>query len=174
MYINIETQEYPVYLNDIRNKYPNKSIPDSISEETLEELGYSEIYVQPEPEYNYKLQTIRRLPPEFLDGKFQIKFEVVNKSQEQVYEELSREYVNLIQSRLDSFAQTRNYDTIFTARTYINSSIENFKNEAIRASELQDTTWSKCYEILDLVKSGKMEIPTEDELISLLPTLSWD
>ena len=35
----------------------------------------------------------------------------------------------------------------------------------------RSAVWAKGYEILDLVKAGEMEIPSQEELISLLPTL---
>ena len=35
----------------------------------------------------------------------------------------------------------------------------------------RSAVWAKGYEILALVKTGEMEIPSQEELISLLPTL---
>ena len=89
-------------------------------------------------------------------------------------EELQYNFSQVIQSRLDALAQSRGYDNIVSVCSYKDSPNPKFKAEADRAILLRDTTWTKCYEILNDVVDGKREIPTLDEILSELPELTWD
>ena len=88
-------------------------------------------------------------------------------------EELIDKYTATIQRRLDAFAQTRNYDNIFTACTYVTSEVPSFRTEAEHCVHIRDTTWSTCYQIMGEVLAGERTIPTLDELLELLPRLVW-
>lgn len=83
-------------------------------------------------------------------------------------------YVAAVQKRLDTFAQTRNYDNIFTACTYATSTNTKFSAEGLRCISLRDATWAKCYEVLAAVDAGTRTAPTIDELLAELPALTWE
>lgn len=90
-------------------------------------------------------------------------------------EEIQERLTSIIQYKLDSFARTRNYDSIISCCSYFNSKDEKFSKEAEQCIDLRDATWRKAYEILDDVKSGKRNIPTEEELLEELGlnNLKW-
>ena len=78
------------------------------------------------------------------------------------------------QKRLDAFAQTRGYENINSATTYINSSVTKYKNEGTYASSARDSTWNALYQIIEDVADGNREkIVDFSEIESELPTLAW-
>ena len=88
-------------------------------------------------------------------------------------EEIKAQITDAIQHRLDSFAQIRHYDDIFTAATYATSSVPLWQMEGQYAVNARDATWAKAYEILMAVESGAREIPTIEEVFAELPELKW-
>ena len=87
--------------------------------------------------------------------------------------EIIATYTAAIQKRLDDFARTRNYDGILSAATYATSQVPKFKAEGQYAVEARDATWAKCYEVLAAAEAGSRPMPTLDELLAELPTLTW-
>ena len=89
-------------------------------------------------------------------------------------EEIKKMFTDAIQKHLDTTAQSRRYDSIFTAISYVNSTDETFAREAQACLVWRDKVWRKCYDILDAVEAGEREIPTMEELIAELPTIEWN
>jgi hypothetical protein len=78
------------------------------------------------------------------------------------------------QKRLDAFAQTRGYENINSATTYISSSVTKYKNEGTYAATARDSTWSALYQIIEDATDGNREkIVDFSEIVSELPTLAW-
>jgi hypothetical protein len=92
---------------------------------------------------------------------------------EKTKEQIIKEYQAAVQKRLDDFAQTRNYSGILSACTYSTSLVARFNAEGQYCVNARDTTWAKCYEILDAVNSNSRPMPTLEQLMSELPVLSW-
>jgi len=88
-------------------------------------------------------------------------------------EEIIANYTERIQQRLDTFANTRNYDGILSACTYATSNVPKFAAEGQYCVDIRDTTWATSYQILDDVLSGLRPMPTIDELFTELPELIW-
>lgn len=86
---------------------------------------------------------------------------------------LQRKLTRLVQQHMDIVAQERNYDNIISCTTYATSQNPKFSAEGQAAVEWRDNVWVECYQILDDVKAGNRDIPTEEELIAELPTLTW-
>lgn len=80
---------------------------------------------------------------------------------------------SVVQSRLDAFAQSRGYDNILSACTYIGSSVPKFAAEAQTCINLRDATWAACYAILADVNAGLRTLPTVDSTPIELPLLEW-
>lgn len=89
-------------------------------------------------------------------------------------EEIKKMFTDAIQKYLDTTAQSRRYDNIFTAISYVNSTDETFAREAQACLVWRDKVWRKCYDILDAVEAGEREVPTMEELIAELPTIEWN
>jgi len=78
-----------------------------------------------------------------------------------------------VQSHLDTFAQTKNYDSILSACTYATSAIPKFAREGQDAVNARDTTWAACYTLLEAVQAGVATITSESDFLSYLPKLEW-
>lgn len=79
-----------------------------------------------------------------------------------------------IQNRLDSFAGTRNYDSILSAASYVNSTNAKFAAEGKYCVELRDATWATAYQILyDVLEGARPEPESIEDIESELPTMQW-
>jgi len=82
--------------------------------------------------------------------------------------------VDATQARLDSFAQTRNYDGILSLCTYATSPTAKFAIEGQYGVEARDATWAKLYDILAEVQAGTRPVPTGFlDVEPELPALVW-
>lgn len=90
-------------------------------------------------------------------------------TKEELEAKIQAELTNVVQTALDDFAKTRNYDGILSVCSYANSANPKFKAEADYCIKLRDDTWAAGYGIVDQVKSGIRDIPTPEEVIALLP-----
>lgn len=84
------------------------------------------------------------------------------------------------QARLDTFAQTRNYDGILSACTYAGSTNAQFAKEGTYCVAARDNTWNTLYTILAQVQAGNW--PTTgagkqpsgySDIEASLPALAW-
>ena len=90
-----------------------------------------------------------------------------------------KRYTVLIQSILDKEAYKLGYTGINesisgacnSVCTYIDTGISKFDSEGKAFRIWRSQVWNKAYEILALVKNGDMEIPSEEELLEMLPKL---
>lgn len=77
-----------------------------------------------------------------------------------------------VQRFLDATARAQGYDDIRSAVTYADEpAVPKFHAEGQAFRAWRSLVWARCYEVLDEVKSGARPVPTESELISLLPDL---
>ena len=90
---------------------------------------------------------------------------------EKTEEELQRDYTKLIQSILDIEAQKLGYDNCLSVCSYMDTGVQKFDDEGTCFRKWRSAVWNKGYELLDKVTSGEMEIPSEEELIEMLPKL---
>ena len=88
-------------------------------------------------------------------------------------EETTQKFIDLIQLRLDRFAQTRGYDGILSACSYAVSTATEFQSEGVFCVEKRDATWLTAYAILNDVTSGARPMPTWAEVEAELPDLEW-
>jgi len=89
-------------------------------------------------------------------------------------EQIKDEIVVQTQQRLDSFAQTRNYDGILSACTYASDPDPQFRLEGQYCVDARSATWAKLYEILAEVEAGTRPMPTGyADIEPELPPLAW-
>lgn len=82
--------------------------------------------------------------------------------------------VSAVQQRLDSFAQTRSYDSILSLCTYATSQVPKFATEGQYGVNARDAHWAKCYSILADVQTGTTPMPSSvDEVLNQMPALAW-
>lgn len=88
-------------------------------------------------------------------------------------ENLQQKYTKLVQNYMDKAVQVKGYDDVFTCVSYVDSTDEIFKREANIVLAWRDKVWRMCYEVLAEVKAGKRAVPSEAELLAMLPKLEW-
>lgn len=79
----------------------------------------------------------------------------------------------VVQRRLDEWAKERGYESILSLCTYATSTVPKFQAEGQRGVEVRDTCWQFGYSLLAQVESGQAPIPSEDELLQMLPPMEW-
>lgn len=78
------------------------------------------------------------------------------------------------QTRLDDFAQTKTYDSMLSACTYVTSSVARLKAEGQYCVDARDSTWEILYTILGEVEAGTRPMPESyADIESELPVLEW-
>lgn len=87
--------------------------------------------------------------------------------------EIQQQLTAAVQRHMDTTVQTRGYDNILSACSYVNTGIERFDIEGATCRAWRSTVWDKCYAILAEVKAGTRAVPSAEELISELPKLEW-
>lgn len=92
-------------------------------------------------------------------------------TQEEIEAKIQKQLTDAVQQVLDKKAQELNYDSCLSVCSYIDSGIQKFDDESRAFRKWRGAVWARGYEILDLVKSGKLPIPSEEELIAMLPEL---
>lgn len=92
-------------------------------------------------------------------------------TQEDINIETQQQYTNFIQQLLDAEAQNLGYDNCLSVCSYMDTGVQKFDDEGSCFRKWRSAVWNTGYEILDKVKSGKMEIPSEEKLIKMLPKL---
>lgn len=88
-------------------------------------------------------------------------------------EDLQAKYTRLVQDYMDKAVQTRGYDDVFTCISYVDSTDEIFRREALAVLAWRDKVWRMCYDVLAEVNAGKRAVPSEAELLAMLPKLEW-
>ena len=196
MYINTQTNEYPLRESDIREAHPNVSFPTPFR--PIE--PYRFVTKMPKPSHNPVIEKVVELSPQYneSEGVWEQVFDVVTKFEEYTDEEnvthtvedqiqaaieaqqaklassVQTIIVDAVQARLDAFARTRNYDNILFACTYATSTVPKFQTEGQYAVELRDETWAVLYSILDDVLAGELPMPESyDDVEPMLPVMEW-
>ena len=78
-----------------------------------------------------------------------------------------------VQVHMDMTVKSRGYDNLLSACTYAASNNTKFKAEGLACTQWRDDVWSFCYQLMSDVIQGIRPLPTEDEIITMLPTLNW-
>jgi hypothetical protein len=78
-----------------------------------------------------------------------------------------------VQAHLDATARARSYDSALSCVSYINSTVTTYQAEAAAMRDWRDAVWLRCYELLAEVQAGTRPIPTEQQLLALLPAIDW-
>jgi hypothetical protein len=83
--------------------------------------------------------------------------------------EIEKQLSLAVQRYLNNTAIQYGYNNIISACTYTNSSNLIFSAESQAFVLWRDAVWTFCYSYLSDVSAGTKSIPTESEIISLLP-----
>jgi hypothetical protein len=194
-YLHLATSRYPVSQSQIRAENPQTSYPASFPVPD----GYAVVFPAPAPSCDPVTQIAREIAPVLTSkGHYEQAYEIVSRFVEYTDEQnvvhtvaeqeaaaiqadaiaktqaFIASVVSATQSRLDTFAQTKNYDGILSACTYASSAIPKFASEGQYAVNARDNTWATLYTIMGEVEAGTLPMPASvDEVMSLLPELVW-
>jgi hypothetical protein len=174
-----EVVQYPYTLRQMQLDNPKTSFPRNVAMKSsvLADFYVFPVTATPTPSWDPRIQTVEEVEPELIDGVWTQRWEVRSASpQEQAVTNatLQAKFSDLIQKRLDDFAQTRNYSSILTAVSYENDSNPKFAREAADAKRLRSETWTTAYIILAEVEAGTRPVPsTLSDIEADLPVLEW-
>ena len=106
-----------------------------------------------------------------------VSYNVETKTQDEIDAEIETSRVHIqsqIQQRLDSFAQSRMYDSALSCCSYSASTDPTFNAEANYMLTARESTWTASRTIYDDVVAGNRAIPNDiSEIEGELPTLAW-
>ena len=106
-----------------------------------------------------------------LDNPEMVEKEVLPQDTEQTETEIQERLTRSIQGRLDKKAKELLYDSCLSVCSYVDTGVQKFDAEGRAFRKWRSAVWEKGYEILDQVKAGQRDIPTEAELLAELPEL---
>ena len=170
--------EYPIY--DVRQRFAQTSFPEGVPEQSLPE-GCVRVADCPQPPFDPITQVASEVSPVRIDGVWRRHWTVTAlDAAETAANQLAR-LVNLqddivwqTQHRLDAFAQTRHYDGILSACSYLSSSVGRFSDDALYCLRARDETWAALYAVLAGVQAGTHALPSGfADIEPLLPALQW-
>ena len=145
------------YIADIRNEYPNMSIPDDTD---CTDLGYVFLIETQAPVqegfYAREVEPISNLQ----------QWELVPMNKDEIISLVTKS----IQELLDKEAQLKGYDSILSACSY--AGYDNpFRAEGEAYGVWRANCWQAGYALLAEVQMGTKPMPTVEEVLALMPTL---
>lgn len=74
--------KFPYTLNDLRQSYPNVSFPSNVDDAFLEQYGMRRVHSSEPPKVEFWQKVLRKLP-EFVEGRLQEAWQVIDVSKEE-------------------------------------------------------------------------------------------
>jgi hypothetical protein len=94
------------------------------------------------------------------------------KIKEESPEQIIARLESALDAHLDEVAQSYRYESIRTMVTYALSTNPQFASEGNAGLQFRDAVYTRGIEIISEVQAGEREIPTEEELIALMPSIT--
>ena len=170
--------QYPYSLVAAAEDFPNVTFGSSPSDETLNQFGIVRVYFSEQPAHSL-FQQLQESTPEFsqTNQRWEQTWLVTDMPPEQalafkqsIFDDISTQ----VQKRLDDFVKTRGYTSILTACSYVDSTVAEFKNEAVFCIQLRDTTWQTVYQIFAEMEAGTRPFSVGlTDIESDLPIMQW-
>lgn len=175
--VNDVIEKYPYSFGDLQAENPNTSFPEDPSDALLAEWDVYPVAPVAVPSYDAINQSVEQGAPVKVSGQWTQTWVVRPATAQEIADRtqaLQSSIVAQTQSRLDTFARTRNYDGILSLCTYATSPTQKFADEGQYGITARDATWSKLYEILAEVQAGTRPMPSSyADIEPDLPPLAW-
>lgn len=170
-------QEYPLSIYSWRIANPNVSLPAQPTEAQLNEQGIYSVVDVPPPVVDPLIDAVDDAGAQLVDGIWTHVWNVRPATEAEIaaaMQEIQTSIIANTQSRLDTFAQTRNYDGILSACTYATSTVPKFQVEGQYCVDARDQTWATLYQIMAEVQAGTRPMPRSfADVEPDLPVLAW-
>lgn len=181
MYVLTNNQtvlKFPYTIDELKNENPNTSFPVNLTTEVLAQHGVFPV-VSTTATFDELTQIAELTGCSFNSSRnrWETAWTVRTKTQEELDKDFDVFHgvaVKKTRERLDEFAQTRDYDSILSACSYVNSTVPKFQAEGQYAIAARDQTWSTLYQILADIESGnRPRVSLFSDIEGELPTLTW-
>lgn len=86
-------------------------------------------------------------------------------------ESCKQEILTFTQEYLDDFAKTKHYDSILSVISYLDSTVEEYRNDAMRCRDLRDSIWAIT---VDTITKIDFRMEHIEDFKILLPKLTWN
>jgi hypothetical protein len=87
-------------------------------------------------------------------------------------EQIIKRLESALDAHLDAVAQSYRYESIRTMVTYALSTNPQFAAEGNAGLQLRDAVYTRGIEVIEEVEAGERNVPTEEELIALMPSIT--
>lgn len=87
MYVKVKNQaveKFPYSINNFRRDHKNISFPSLISDEILRQYGVYKVIEVDQPSHDHATQYIREANPEFINGTWTQKWEIVERTADEI------------------------------------------------------------------------------------------
>ena len=155
-----------------------EELPPVTREEERQELVREEQYIEEVRDENGEvIKPAEIIPAEYKTVLVDVtvrRFQIVaipEPTPEEQAAALQKHYTDLIQRLLDTEAQKLGYDNCNSVCTYVDTGVAKFDAEGVAFRKWRSAVWAKGYELLAEVQAGTRPVPTEEELVELLPKL---
>lgn len=118
------------------------------------------------PTVDHEVEDVGHILP--IDG-LDTKFKVTPKPPEVVAAVWQQRKTAVVQKHLDATAQAKGYDGILSAASYAGSKHRVYGPQGIAFRDWRDACWDYAFQVLTDVKTGKRQMPTDEQLLSELP-----
>ena len=181
MYVKIannSVETYPYSVNNLKTDNPNVSFPKDISDSLLQEWDVYPVTIVDSSNTVYDHFTekvVADSEPTLVDGIWTLDSSVVTmtaEEQEEYKQNLIASYSDVVQRHLDAEARTKLYDNIMSACSYA-SGTGTYATEGQAALAWRIAVWEHVEQVLADVEAGTRTLPTRQELLDELPTMTW-
>lgn len=170
------TLEYPYSLTKMKADNPRTSFSQPLQSSSLSRYGVYEVADADQPTYDPLTERVVEIDPAIVGGQYTQRWSIEALSDTQKGAKVQERFAEIkaaVQDRLDSFAQTRDYNSILSASTYATSAVTQFAADGQYCVTARDDTWGALYQMLNDYEAGNIDLPTVDEALAQLPELAW-
>ena len=170
-------QKYPYNAVDLRLDNPDTSFPAAPTDDLLAEWNVFPVTATAPPSYDPPTQKLVEELPVNVGGAWTQVWAANPLSAEELEakrQQIKAEITDAVQNRLDTFAQTRGYDSIVSACSYATSQHTKYGPEGRYCVTAREQTWDALFAIEADVIAGNRPMPAGyADIQAELPALVW-